>query len=438
MARLGRAQPVRSWWLSPNRALAPPQTVPGLRLWFAASDLSGLADAAAVGVAGTSPWISRQGTSVGTQATGVKQPTKQTVGGETCVRFDGSDDALLLSGDALTFSQNVDGCTMFVKLKLNALPGAAAQAFSVSIGTAANTSRLTIRPLSTGEHQVGARRLDADGLALVGTGLPGTTNIRVLEGVVDYANNDGLALIDGVPAGSSTTFGTAGNTSNTAALGAALGARADGLAEWLSCDIYEVLVYQGALSAGDRQTVETYLGVGGAAQPELGSSAAAASTTATHVKVAVQRGVCGVGAAATATAKKVAAEQGSAAGAAAATGLDSVPAAGARAQTGASPAGVAATAAEKKLAKSVGASAAGASGTAADRKVAVQRGACSAGSAGSSASRKVAASGGTSAAGAVGTRSGVVARPQTGMCSGATAGTAAARKVAIRVGIASA
>jgi hypothetical protein len=39
------------------------------------------------------------------------QPTKQTVGGQTCVRFDGTGDYLSLDGDALQRSRNAPAMT---------------------------------------------------------------------------------------------------------------------------------------------------------------------------------------------------------------------------------------------------------------------------------------------------------------------------------------
>src|SRR5215207_2783990 len=98
-----------------------PTTVADLALWFRASDLSGLADGTAI----STQWSSFVGGSTTNQTTTAARPTKQTVGSDTVVRFDGTDDRLKVNdGAALTATQNTTGVTLFVKGKVNSAPAA--------------------------------------------------------------------------------------------------------------------------------------------------------------------------------------------------------------------------------------------------------------------------------------------------------------------------
>src|SRR5215207_6411144 len=91
----------------------------GLALWWRAEDLSGYPDGT-----GVASWPSRNGVSLASQATAGFQPTKQTdANGKICARFDGVDDRLALSGDALTFSQNVGGITIALRARSNTAAG---------------------------------------------------------------------------------------------------------------------------------------------------------------------------------------------------------------------------------------------------------------------------------------------------------------------------
>src|SRR5215207_9078475 len=101
--------------------MADPTTVADLALWFRASDLSGLPDGTAI----STQWSSFVGGSTTSQATAGARPTKQTVGSDTVVRFDGTDDLLNAGGGAaLTATQNQTAVTLFVKAKVNSAPAA--------------------------------------------------------------------------------------------------------------------------------------------------------------------------------------------------------------------------------------------------------------------------------------------------------------------------
>lgn len=230
-----------------------PTVVPGLALWWRADYFQGLADGTAV-----TSWPSAVGSSTAIQDTGTNQPTKQTVDGVTCVRFDGTNDWLSLTGDALTMSQNKAGVSIFARAKVT--PTAALRRIIyLSTGTSATAGRSALYIDTTAGLATGLRRLDADSAQGIIGSNPGSTNIRVMAGILDYANSDGFLYLDGTLDASSTTFKTSGNTSDTASQAAALGARGDGTAEFLGMDLYEVLVWPRVVTTDERTLIETYL-----------------------------------------------------------------------------------------------------------------------------------------------------------------------------------
>lgn len=236
--------------------MGSPTDVSNLVLWFRASDLSGLADTTAI----STQWSSAVGSSTTSQGTAGARPTKETVSGNTVVRFDGTDDWLGIAGDALTATQNKAGTTIFVKAKQNSIP-ASQTGQLVFFGTAAaNTIRLYSGiAATTGLQRCSGRRLDADALAsFSGTLDWGTTDVHVQTSIVDWANTDYFIYLDGASSGSNTSFQTAGNSENTASNDASLVSQ-HGTGFYVGCDLYEVVVYDRALNGTEQQTVENYL-----------------------------------------------------------------------------------------------------------------------------------------------------------------------------------
>ena len=237
--------------------MASPTDIPNLVLWFRASDLSAYAD----GTAMDNQWSSVVGSSTTTQITTASQPTKQTVGADSVVRFDGTDDWLrITTGAALTATQNKAAVTIFAKAKVNTIPAATGLFFFFSTA-ASTTSRCQVGiAATTGVGRIGGRRLDADALqSFSGTLAWDTTDVHVQTSVYDWANASAYIYLDGALSGSNTAFQTAGNSDTTASGAAAMGAANSATSLQLACDLYDVIVYDRVLTSGEQQTVEDYL-----------------------------------------------------------------------------------------------------------------------------------------------------------------------------------
>lgn len=277
---------------------ALPSNLAGLAVWYKASDLSGLTDGTAV-----SSWTSAAGTSVASQATGANQPTKQTASGAPVVRFDGTNDSLSLNGDALSMTQNVSGFTLFVKAKVASTSNGTV--FAVDQGTTTANHRAILRVLSS-VWNAGGRRLDADSLTAVGTLTPSTTTPQVVSAVFDYTNTDLNLYVDGAAGGSNLSFQTSGSTSNTASFLVTIGCAVDSTL-FKAMDLYEVVAYNRALDAADRQAVEAYLATSAptaiqASITTTGRTDSAVGLTETTAITAVGNMAASAGASLTATA----------------------------------------------------------------------------------------------------------------------------------------
>jgi hypothetical protein len=237
--------------------MAVPTDVADLGLWFDAADFVGLANNDPIG--GTSTWVSKVGTSVGSQATSGLRPTKQTVGGAPAVLFVASRvDQLDLSADALTVTQNKPGVTIFAKVRAVSFP-VGNQGYIIQLDrNVLDSSRSSVGATPAGAAHARGRRDDADVAVQVLGGTVGTTNNRVITGVFDYTNNDLLTYLDGTLVNSNVdTWSAGGNSSNTASAGARIGS--DGGTQTFDGYVFEICVYSRALNTSERESIEQYL-----------------------------------------------------------------------------------------------------------------------------------------------------------------------------------
>lgn len=102
------------------------------------------------------------------------------------------------------------------------------------------------------------RRLDADGaVILTGGALSGSPQNLVVK--ADYTNTTLTNYVNGSQTAQDTTTLTAGNTSATNGLYFGIGGENSAGADLTSADIYELVVYNKALSGGEQATVEAWL-----------------------------------------------------------------------------------------------------------------------------------------------------------------------------------
>ena len=196
-----------------------------------------------------------------TQATSTSRATFETgeINGLPTFRFDGVDDRWTFSGTGLNIGRNVSGLTVYVVSKSNAA-GSARSSAGMSVGTSATANRWFVGHTLGNKLRSGGRRLDADSLQEAnGTATYSTGTFYLSSFVFDYTNTDLYQYLNGVADGSNTSFQTSGSTSDTAALGGAVGSASSASGTFWSGDIAEVLVYHAAHNSTTRAAIEAGL-----------------------------------------------------------------------------------------------------------------------------------------------------------------------------------
>ena len=232
-----------------------PTSIEGLGLWLDASKTSSLTFNATT----VSEWRDLSGNGRDfAEATAGNQPGTRTLGTRQALDFGGS--AWLIGNAAsLSIARNVGGLTIFIAGELDATDSARVFLNISRNGSLAQARALLDFDSSSQSFRAGGRRTDADSFVGVISGASVTTDPVVLTGVYNYGASDLFLYVSGSLLASTTSFQVDGNTSDTDSNGVSIGQ--SGLAtSVLDGAIGEILVYQRALSAAERQVVEQALG----------------------------------------------------------------------------------------------------------------------------------------------------------------------------------
>jgi hypothetical protein len=178
-----------------------------------------------------------------------------TLNGLPVLTFDGSTDYLTGNAASFTLAQNVSGLTMIAVVKY--ATGTIQRAFAISSGLANDASRAAFGVTAT-QWSFVARRLDAVAPAIISGGTSNENHV-IQSSVLRYSQATGAIFVNSASQ-VDTTLLSAGSTSNTSSLRAVVGVAID-LIQFLNGDIAEVIIYQRALSAPERNSVERYLSV---------------------------------------------------------------------------------------------------------------------------------------------------------------------------------
>jgi hypothetical protein len=222
---------------------APTAPATGMLMRFRADDIA-QANGSLV-----ASWGETSGNSLPAAAQGdsTKQPTLVTnlINGHAVVQFDGIDNFLSLSGSALAVSQNRAAVGIFIAYRYASAATGVRTLFGVSSGTGATSTRTIVYQRDTGGVMgMGGRRLDADSAQFISASVASTAGTNeVIGACFDFTNNDAFLYKNGTQVGASTSFQTAGSTSNTISLAGTIGANLAGAAEFANVGIAEILVY---------------------------------------------------------------------------------------------------------------------------------------------------------------------------------------------------
>lgn len=197
---------------------------------YSAKEFLREADGAAVGT-----WQSRHTAANATQATGANQPARQTVAGMPVLRFDGTNDNMAAAG--ATASSNV---SIFVVAKWDT--GATQGAV---IDGSSGATRNTLYTLTGNDLSANCGTADVS----TGTDPRGAFHLVDFHGVGAGSEVYTDGVLDGGPGNPGTQVLSGGIT---------IGSFHDG-SSLFDGDIAEIVIYDGALTAAQKQAVRDYL-----------------------------------------------------------------------------------------------------------------------------------------------------------------------------------
>lgn len=218
---------IQNMFLEPKASKFDPRSIGGLQMWFAADRITGLVDGNAVAT-----WSDLSGNGRdATQATEAAKPVYKVdiVNGKPVVRFDGVDD--YIETTSVTIAQPITICVLAKYAAVNT------DTFTDSVSGTECFFRV-----NTTDVQVGAG-LDISPIAI-------TAN--AFQILIAHIQSNGISNI--FKNGVAGTAGDAGsNTLKAVRIGGAVGAGPPGP---LNGDIAELLIYNKALTAGQRRRIE--------------------------------------------------------------------------------------------------------------------------------------------------------------------------------------
>ena len=186
-----------------------PFELPNLKLYLSATRMAQQADASLV-----SSFTDFSGYSLhATQGSGTLQPTFQTneFGINAGIKFDGSNDAMNITGGALDIFRNIDQYTVQILSKRNVVSDNCSDFY---VTTNANSTVRFAFGWTGGNAQIVVRRADSDPSVIITYPL-NDTNYHLIQVTLNPSNHTVYMYIDGVLSGSGQLL-SSGNLDNTA------------------------------------------------------------------------------------------------------------------------------------------------------------------------------------------------------------------------------
>lgn len=229
------------------------------QLWLDASDASTLT----LDTGRVVQWSDKSGKGRNVGATGTTRPSYVTsgLGARPVIRFDGTRERLSRSSGLMAgMIQNVDGY-LIVALRSHRVAVTAIRSVLVVSIASGGSARALLEGGRSGAQKVGAggRRLDADAFQSVASTNVITPGFSIASVSVNHSTTTAEIFTNGVADGGSTSFQTAGLTSNTTSSGISIGANGGGTADWFDGDIAELVVMNGVQAPAVREQIEAYL-----------------------------------------------------------------------------------------------------------------------------------------------------------------------------------
>jgi hypothetical protein len=225
-----------------------PTSIPDLGLWLK-SDAGVTLVGGAVDV-----WADQSGNGRNFSAPGAgNRPAYGTlIAGKPVLTFDGTDDYLLGNASSLSLAQNVGGLSAFVVFRQSV--AATFRLFNISTPTVGNT-----RFITGGDGTqliINARREDMASVAALAGGTQPTT-LQMGAFLARYSAGTG-AIFQNSASVVDSALTSAGNTADTASGRLTIGNGLN-LANHMTGNVCEIVVYRRTLTPAERNTITAYL-----------------------------------------------------------------------------------------------------------------------------------------------------------------------------------
>lgn len=244
-----------------------PRTIAGLQIWLDSQDSSTVLNSVSPDTPATSGqtvrrWLDKSGLGRhADQATGANQPTL----GDSGIQFNGTNSYMELT-TAANVSRNIRYIAMFAVYSPSGNVADLARSVIFFATSQMNFVRSVLRLAIPNKHSIGARRNDGDNQATLESANAYTVGSAMVHtGIINYGASSAAVRINGQVDGSSSSFLTTGNTSDTASSGVSIGVATSyggvPFSAYAPVDMREILVYTGAaLTADAVSVIERYLG----------------------------------------------------------------------------------------------------------------------------------------------------------------------------------
>lgn len=244
------------WALRAAGGGVTPRQFLGLKLWLDASTISGLVDSDPV-----TTWTDLSGNgNNATQSTAAAKPTYKTsvINGRPVVRFDGVDDYLTSTGVVSGFAAQDQPLTVFTVVKANDI---SVNRALWSLGSSvSNYPYLWHYIAATSPNYNATLRDDAASATkdFPTSALPYSTVANAVATTLVTTGTSGSLYVNGTLLNAAADVDVGVSTFTYLGIGAQV--RSTDINNFLSGDIAEIVVYNRALTADERQQVERYLG----------------------------------------------------------------------------------------------------------------------------------------------------------------------------------
>ena len=226
----------------------------GVGIWLKAEDIT-----VNTGTVITN-WPDSSGNNWEASRTSVNPPgvSSNVLNGFNVVENDNQDGLDWVDSEARDLFKNAEAATVFIVAKPTSVSAGYPVLFFVSQGDAGYPPRFDLR-YAASAFEIEGSRLDSDSVKASDYFTLPLNTWYIFEAIASWTNSDALLWTNGVAAIADTSWGTAGNTSDTTPQAMTIGTYAHQSGETWVGQIAEVIIYNRRLTTDELDQIRVYL-----------------------------------------------------------------------------------------------------------------------------------------------------------------------------------